>query len=327
VVTWQTQTPAQRGVNVGIDNRFVGKYGSVALYPNLEPRFSATYVINEGNSIKTSYNRMAQYLHLISNTTAASPLDIWVPTTNNVKPQLADQVAIGYFKNIGANNDIELSAEVYYKDMQNQIDYIPGAELLLNDSLESHLLRGHGRAYGLEIYAKKNTGKFTGFLSYTLSRTERRVEGFNQDKYFPSKLDRPHVLNMLAMYEISKTWSLSTTLSFQYGTPATFPDSRFVWQGVVVPYITDDRRNNFRNPNYFRWDLGATYKPKREGSRFKDELVFSVYNVTARRNAFSIYTRQGTLEGNEALATLNTEARRLSIIGTIVPAISYNFKF
>ncbi|CAN5778720.1 TonB-dependent receptor [soil metagenome] len=314
-----TQTGARRPV-VGKDISALGQFKSVATYFNLEPRFSANLTLSPASSLKASYNRTTQYLHLISNTTAASPLDVWAPTSNSLKPQLADQVALGYFRNFGEESQFETSAEVYYKDMQHQVDYVDGAELLLNPHLEGELLSGRGRAYGLELYAKKNSGKLTGWVSYTLSRTERLVPGVNNKAWYASKFDRPHNLAVVGIYELSDKWSFSSTFTYLSGTPATFPNTRFVFQGLVLPHNTDNARNHFRIPDYHRLDLSATLKPRRKGW-LNGEWVFSAYNVYARRNAFSIYTVQK--DGPE----LTTEARRISVFGSIIPSATYNFKF
>ncbi|HPI12797.1 MAG TPA: TonB-dependent receptor [Catalimonadaceae bacterium] len=314
------------------DNSHVGSFGLVKGYGNFEPRFSVKYEINENSSIKASYNRTAQYVHLISNTTAATPTDVWSPSTNNIKPQIGDQVALGYFRNVGINKDIELSGEVFYKDMQNQLDYVDGAQLLLNKDLEGELLPGQGRAYGLELYVKKNTGKITGWISYTLSRTERKIAGLNNESWFVSKFDRPHNLVVVASYELNNRWSFSSSFNYGTGTPNTFPNSRIEFQGLVYPYNSASSRNNYRNPDYHRLDLSASLKTRQSKKR-KGEWVFSIYNVYARRNAFSVYFQQVQETKKDAsghdtqVTTPKTEAKRISIFGSIIPGITYNFNF
>jgi hypothetical protein len=308
---------------VAVNGRTYGKGETIASYTNPEPRFSLRYTLGENSSVKASYNRMAQYVHLISNTTAASPLDVWSPTTKNIKPELADQVALGYFRNF-KDNTYETSVEVFYKDMQNQIDYIPGAETLLNEELEAELLYGKGRAYGVELFAKKNTGRLTGWVSYTLSRSERQFEGLNNDKWYPAKYDRRHIGSVVAMYDLNKRWSFSGNFSYTTGVATTFPNARYEIDGgsITVPHNTDNSRNNFRVPPYHRLDLSATLQGKKNDSRrWKGEWVFSVYNVYGRRNPFTIFFRQ-----NENDAT-KTEAVRLSIFGSVLPSVTYNFKF
>jgi hypothetical protein len=286
-----------------------------------EPRFSANYVINSFSSIKASYNRMAQYLQLISNTAASTPLDVYTLATNNLKPLVADQGSIGYFRNF-SDNMFETSVEVYYKYMQNQLDYVDNADLFINEQVEGQLIQGLGRAYGTEFYVKKTRGKLTGWLSYTISKTERLVRGISNDNWFNSRYDRTHVVNTNVAYELTKRWDLSATFVFLSGTPATFPNSKIQIQGQNIPYNTDNIRNNYRITPYHRLDLGATYNfKKNETRRFHQKLVFSVYNAYNRRNAYSIYFR--TKEG----VPNQTEAVRFSVIGSVVPAVTYNFSW
>ncbi len=316
---------------VPVNARTYGQGESIRWYTNPEPRLSVRYNVNERSSIKASYNRMAQYVHLISNTTAASPLDVWSPTTNNIKPELADQVSLGYFRNF-KDNRFETSAEVFYKTMQNQIDYRDGAEVLLNQSLEGDLLYGDGRAYGLELYVKKNTGQLTGWVSYTLSRSERKIEGLNMNQageaqWYAAKYDRTHILSAVGVYTLSKKWSFSSNFSYTTGVATTFPNARYEVENgtLVVPHNTDGTRNNYRVPAYHRLDLSATLTPAKNGNRrWKSEWVFSVYNAYARRNAFTVFFRQNS--ENEAIKT-QTEAVRLSIFGSVLPSVTYNFKF
>jgi hypothetical protein len=290
-------------------------------YVNPEPRFAMTYLLNPVSSIKASYNRMAQYLQLISNTAASTPLDVYTLASNNLKPLVADQGSVGYFRNFG-NNMFETSLEVYYKYMQNQLDYIDNASLFIEEHVESQLLQGLGKAYGTELYIKKNRGKWQGWVSYTLSRTERLMRGISNDKWFLSRYDRTHVLNTSVSYDFNKRWTVSGNFVFLSGVPATFPNSRIQIQGINAPYNTDNIRNNFRVTPYHRLDFGATYNFKRnEARKFKQSLVFSVYNVYARRNAYSIYFRAKPGSPKE------TEAVRFAMIGTVVPAVTYNFNF
>jgi len=293
----------------------------VASYPNLEPRLSVRYSLTESSSLKASYNRMVQYIHLISNTTAATPLDVWLPSTRNIKPEHADQVSLGYFRNF-QNNAYEASVEVFAKQMDNQIDYINGANTLLNTQLESELLYGRGRAYGTEFYLKKAEGRLTGWVSYTLSRSERQVDGLNRDQWYANKYDKTHVLAVVGVYELSPRLSLSATFNYSTGVATTYPDSRFTYQGLQVPHVGDDARNNFRVPAYHRLDLGATLKGKPHPERrWQGSWTFSIYNVYARRNAYGMYFRQK--EDNPT----QTEAVRLAVFGTILPSVTYNFTF
>lgn len=286
-----------------------------------EPRFSMNYVLNNYSSIKASYNRMAQYLQLISNTAASTPLDVYTIASNNLKPLIADQGAVGYFRNF-RDNMFETSIEVYYKYMQNQLDYVDNADLFINDYVEGQLIQGLGRAYGTELYVKKSKGKMGGWISYTLSKTERLVRGISNDDWFRSRYDRSHCFNSNMNYDITKRWNIGATFVFLSGTPATFPNSKVQIQDLNIPYNTTGVRNNYRITPYHRLDLGATYTfKKNETRRYKQNIVISVYNVYNRRNAYSIYFRTKPKE------PLQTEAVRFSVIGSIVPAITYNFNF
>ena len=304
---------------------------TIANYSNWQPRFSLKVQLNEKSSIKTSYNRMVQYLHLISNTTASNPLDVWTPTSNNIKPELSDQFTLGYFKNIGESNQWEASIEGYYKNTYNQIDYIDGADILINKFLEGDLLTGKGRAYGLEFYLQRKTGRFTGWVSYTLGKTELQVAGINKGTWYPTRYDQRHNFKLAGFYDINKRWSVSGDFVFTTGTPTTFPTSRYVSQGILIPYNSNDSRNNVRIPSYNRLDLSARLEGrtvKRNGKPRKntDYWIFSVYNAYARKNPFSIYFTQldkRYVNGDP----LQSQAVQLSIIGTVVPAVSYNFKF
>lgn len=314
------------------ERRFVSNFTqfdqweSIQTYSNFEPRFSIKYELNDVSSIKASYQRMAQYLHLISNGAASIPLDVWTPSTNNIKPQLADQVALGYFRNF-KQNMFETSVEVYYKNFDNLVEYIDGADLLLNEFLEGDLLTGLGRAYGAEFYVEKKKGKFTGWVAYTLARTERKVEGINQGDWFPARFDQTHNFNVTAFYEVSPRLTFSSTFALVSGTPTTFPTNRIELQGYIIPHNSEDRRNNYRIPAYHRLDISATLNRKPKEGRKNDSFwVFSIYNLYNRRNPFSIYFRQGEIRPPVG-QPINTEAVRFAVIGSFIPSISYNFKF
>ncbi|MFD2932199.1 TonB-dependent receptor [Spirosoma flavum] len=297
----------------------------IKTYGNWEPRFSAKYDLTTNSSLKFSYNRLAQYIHLISNTTASTPLDVWTTSTNNVKPQIADQIAGGYFKNFGhTGREFEASVEVYYKWLQNQIDYIDGASLILNKYLEGDLLSGKGRAYGAEFFVKRNTGVVNGWISYTLAKTERQVSGINNGNWYPTRFDKRHTLTSVLLFDPpqAKRWNFSATFTLASGTPGTFPTNRFEYAGYVVPLNTDNSRNNYRIPAYHRLDLAATLQGrKRPGKKKVDNWVFSVYNVYARKNAFSVYFQPNA--DNSRV----TEAIRYSVFATLIPSVTYNFKF
>lgn len=284
-----------------------------------EPRFSANYVINDANSIKFSYNRMRQYIHLVSNTTSATPIDIWTPSGKYVKPATVDQFAIGYFKNF-KDNSYEASVEAFYKDFKNLLDFKDGAELLLNETLETELLTGDGRAYGLELMVQKNEGLLTGWVSYTLSRSERIVPGINNGEYYPSNYDKLHNLSITASYKVNDKWNVSANFAYATGRPITYPESRYVYDGITVPHYGN--RNGARTPDYHRLDVGVQYVPHPNSQKkWKSSWDFGVYNLYARRNPYSIFFRQN--EDNP----LQTEAVRLSIFGSVLPYVTYNFSF
>lgn len=326
VFTFGDTIPGHKKPVVNVEGSNQGEV--VASYGNFEPRFSFKYQLTTTSSIKGSYNRMAQYIHLLSNTTASNPLDLWTPTTNNIEPQLGNQVALGYFRNF-QNNAYEASIEAYYKRNENQIDYIDGANLFFNKTLEGELLSGDGRAYGLEFYLKKNKGIFTGWISYTLGRSELKVNGIGDNDWYPTRFDQLHNLSISAFYDLSDRWSFSTNFKVVSGTPFTSPNGRFEQQGYVVPLA--DLRNAGRIPLTHRLDLSATWNMrtvKSDGSpkKLRDYWVFTLYNVYARENPFTIYFRQqkGRPEPGEPI---KTEAVQVSIFAFIIPGISYNFKF
>ena len=288
-------------------------------YLNLEPRVAIKYLLTPESSIKASYNRMAQNLHLISNTNSPTPLDIWLPSNKYIQPLIANQVGLGYFRNF-RENMYETSAEVYYKKMDNVIDYIDGAELFLKEDLETQLLRGDGYSYGLEMYAKKQQGRLTGWLSYTWSRSMREIAGINNGNPYPSSYDRTHNFSVVANYELTKYWNLSSTWVFMTGNPTSYPIAKYDIQGNTLYYYAD--RNSNRIPNYHRLDISVNYDfKKNDRRRYKQALNFSIYNLYARRNAYSVTFRQNEENPNVS------EAVRMSIIGSLIPAITYNFNF
>lgn len=295
----------------------------------LEPRLALNYTFNEKHSVKASYNRTRQYIHLISNTTAATPIDIWAPSDTYIKPSTVDQVALGYFRNF-SDNMFELSTEVYYKRFYDVVDYRDGAELLLNDKLETELLSGSGLAYGLEVMFKKTRGRLSGWLSYTLARTERTIEGINNGDAFVSNWDKTHDLSAVLSFDINDKWTLGANFSYMSGRPITYPDGRYEYNGVIVPNYSN--RNGARTPSYHRLDFSATYsKPKGQGKKiffffnkpknWESSWVFSIYNLYSRKNPYSVYFRQ-----NEDFPQ-QTEAVQLSVFGSIIPGVTYNFKF
>lgn len=292
--------------------------GQVAkTYLNLEPRLSASYQLGELASVKASYVRNVQNLHLISNSTASNPTDKWIASSNNIRPEISDQVSLGYYRNL-LENRYELSTEIYYKTMQNQIDYGNGANIFSNfDAIETQLLFGKGRAYGSEWQLKKKSGKLTGWISYTLSKTERKIDGINGNLWYNARQDRTHDVALVGIYQLNNKWTLSANWVYYTGNAITFPAGKYQVDGQTAYYYTE--RNSYRMPDYHRLDLGATMKlPDRK--HLKQELAFSLYNAYGRENTYTIEFRDSeSIPGR-------TEAVQTALF-KFIPSISYNFKF
>jgi uncharacterized protein (UPF0333 family) len=307
-----------------IGTKFYGKNKTIANFNNLEPRLALTFAFDDNQSFKASYNRMSQYLHLISNTSSPTPLDIWAPSDNFFKPQILDQFAIGYFKNF-SNDKYSVEIESFYKKMKNRIDYIDGAELIANNDLEQIILNGIGRSYGLEFFLRKNTGKLQGWVSYTISRAEQQTPGrnanetgINDGKWYKSGFDKLHNLSVTTTYKKNERWSYGAIFTLQSGQPSTFPDGKFDYQGISVPNF--GLRNENSLPAFHHLDVSATYVPKPNKQKgWQGEWVFSIYNLYNRQNAASINFRQNA-------DTASSEAVQFSIFG-VMPGITYNFKF
>ncbi|HWY11429.1 MAG TPA: TonB-dependent receptor [Bacteroidia bacterium] len=288
----------------------------IKTYIGYEPRASATFIINDKSSIKASYNHINQYLHLLSNATTSTPVDIWVPCSQIVKPQIGDQEAIGYFRNF-RNNSIETSVEGFYKTMQNQIDYVNGADLRFNKTVESQLVFGKGWAYGVEFFIKKKTGKLTGWVSYTLSRTWRQFDSLNYGNKFPAKQDIINNLSIVGIYKLNPKLTFSATFVYHTGFAATFPSGKYQIGNQVVNYYTE--RNGYRMPTYHRLDIGVTLQG-RKTEKFESDWNFSVYNAYGRQNPYSISFQPDPNDPTK------TQAVQLSLFRW-VPSITYNFKF
>jgi hypothetical protein len=297
-------------------SKVYGKGDFVKSYFYPEPRISLSYSLTEENSIKASYNRNTQNIHILTNANASSPTDQYVMSSNNIKPELADQVALGYFKN-AKDNTYEFSGEIYYKWLQNQIDYRDGAELIANGDVESELLYGTGRAYGLELYGKKTKGKLTGWISYTLSKTERQFAGINNGNYFNAKQDRTHDVSLVGMYNLNRRWTFSANFIYSTGNAVTYPAGKYNIGGLTTYYYTD--RNANRMPYTSRLDLSATLKAK-ETKRYRSSWSFGVYNALNRKNPYSVQFRDKKDDPTK------TEAVQISLFG-IIPSVTYNFKF
>ncbi len=302
----------------------------IADYGGFEPRFGANILLNPESSVKASYQRTRQYLHLVSNTTAATPLDIWKPAGQYVNPAHSDQVVLGYFRNWRGNR-YETSVEVYGKRLRNVLDYKNGAQLLLNEFVETEFLTANGRAYGAEFMLEKKKGDLTGWISYTLARTELKAEGYtagsyravengvNNGEWYPANWDKTHDFTFVLMYDFNKKWSVSGNFTYQTGRPISYPDGKFFFDNKALGNFP--LRNNERLPAFHRLDMSATYTPESKRDDRKLSVTFGVYNVYARNNPYSIFFRQN------ADNPLQSEAVRLAIIGIPVPAVTLNFEF
>ena len=291
----------------------------IKTFTNLEPRFSLAYQIRSNQSVKLSYNRMAQYLHLISNTNSPTPIDVWAPSGKFIDPQLLDQFAIGYFKTF-KNNSYNIELEAFHKIIENRLDYIDGAELIANDAIEQVLLSGEAKASGLELLIRKNEGRLTGWIAYTLSRSEQRTPGRNQNEvginngeWYFTPYDKTHDISITSNYNLNKKWDFNLNFIYQTGQPITYPNAQYQFSGFSIPNF--ESRNSSRLPSYNRLDVSAILTPDNN----KGQWVFGVYNVYNRKNAASIRFQ-------ENLDTGINEALRLTIFG-IIPSVTYNFKF
>ncbi|HEU5146760.1 MAG TPA: TonB-dependent receptor, partial [Chryseosolibacter sp.] len=294
----------------------------IKAFGGLEPRLSIRVKLRENQSLKAGYNRMIQYIHLISNTTAPTPVDIWQVSTEHTPPQLADNYSIGYFWNL-KDNAWETSAEVFYKDMKSLVEYKDFAELLLNDHLETELLSGKGRAWGTELFIRRLKGRWTGWLSYTFSRTEVMVsspvqsESVNNGEWFPSNYDKPHTVNLVLNKQLGRKGAFSLIFSYNTGRPFTAIESSYITNGTVVPVYSD--RNAHRISDYWRTDVSITI-----GNVLKkvdDSLVFSLYNIFGRENAYSVFYQRPSSR------FFIPKPYKLSVLGAAFPSLSYNFRF
>ncbi|MEC3966600.1 TonB-dependent receptor [Flagellimonas halotolerans] len=301
-----------------------GKNESIKTYAQLEPRLALSYQLNDISSVKAGYTRSAQYLHLLSNTTAVTPLDVWTPSGSFIKPQLSNQYSMGYYRTFN-DQKYSLEVETYYKSIDNRIDYIDGSNLIGNNTIETEILNGEARSYGMELLLRKNTGKLTGWLGYTLSKSEQRTLGgragglgINDGNWYNAPYDRTHDISLTATYKFNEKWKLSSNFVFQTGRPVTYPNGQYEYEDLSIASYSN--RNADRLPAYHRLDVSAIYTPNRKpDKKWKGEWIFGIYNAYNRRNAASITFGQNWQTGEN-------EATRTAIFG-IMPAISYNFKF
>lgn len=305
-----------------IGERTYADWDNIKTYHGPEYRFSARYDLDGESSLKFGYNRTRQYIHMLSNTTSISPTDIWILSNSYVKPQIGDQISLGYFKNY-RNNSIESSVEIYYKKIDNLLDFKNGALLLLNENIETEIISGTGRSYGAEFLLRKKTGKLNGWMSYTYSRalikvsSEHPGETINNGEYFPTNYDKPHNFNTLANYKFTRRVSISGYLTYSTGRPITYPVAKYYYgNSARVQY---SERNRFRIPDYFRLDLSINLEGNHKVRKLNhSSWTFSIYNVTGRNNAYSIYfvSEEGKIKGY-----------KLSVFAYAIPTLTYNFRF
>ncbi len=298
------------------DTRIYGSGDLVKSYYRLEPRLSASYLLDEFSSLKISYTRNSQNLHLMSNSLASSPTDLYILSSNNVKPEIADQVALGFFRNFNEDK-YEFSGEIYYKTMLNQIEYRSGTDLRGNKNVEADLLYGEGRAYGLELYLKKRFGKLNGWVGYTLSRTERRFTDLVGGDWFFAKQDRPHDISVVGIYKAGPRWTLSSTFVYNTGNAVTFPAGKYQINNLTYFYYS--ARNSDRMPDYHRLDLAATLEAK-PSKKLQSSWSIGFYNVYNRKNAYTIDFQDDPNDKTK------TQAVKTTLFG-IIPSVTWNFKF
>ena len=302
------------------------KFKPVKTYVNIEPRFAATWLLNPVSSVKASYNRMVQNTHLISSGTVPLPFNTWNPSGYYLRPQLADQYAIGYFRNF-QDNKYEVSVEAFYKDMKHVTDFADNANIFFNPDLAVEFRQGTSRARGLEFSAQKKEGKWTGFASYTLSKVTRKVPGVNQGNEFPANHDRRNVANIAVTWDLNERWQFGSIFTYSTGRPITLPSGRYEYGNYNVDLVTE--RNGYRLPAYHRLDFSATWnkKPRHPERKWRSQYVFSVYNVYNRHNPFTLYTRvQKDKDGNVIGDGTQKEARLIYLF-PIFPSVTWNFKF
>ncbi|CAN5163403.1 TonB-dependent receptor [soil metagenome] len=316
-----------------IDTLVYGNLDKIKFYHGLEPRMAARYMFTPSSSFKASYNRMRQYLQIASNITAGLPIDRWIPSDTYIEPLIGDQIAVGYFRNFNQNT-IEASVELYFKWMHNLVDFKPSANILLNNNIETEVLEGRGWAYGAEFMLRKNIGRTTGWLSYTLSRTQRQIEGINRGRPYNARYDRTHDVSVVLSNQVSRRLSLATNWVYITGSAVSFPSGQYRLDQKLVVYYNPNLRNNNRMPDYHRLDLSLNLEGRNRRNRsWQGSWNFSLYNVYARKNVFSISFEEvvnGQInydpERDGPVTSRELKAVKLYLF-SIIPSVTYNFKF
>ena len=292
------------------------------IYHGPEYRVSLNYALNPSTSIKASYNRTRQYIHLLSNTTSISPTDTWKLSDKYLKPQIGDQISLGFYKNI-FNSNFELSVETYFKKVQNAKDYKDGAQLYLNEHAENEVLNAEGKNYGVELFIRKNKGRFNTMVSYTYSRSYLKSKdntgefAVNDGDWYRAPYDKPHNIKAFFSFKLSRRFIFSTNLVYHTGRPATYPIAKYRLQGIPIIYYSE--RNEYRLPNYFRTDISLLIEGNlKKNKPYHTSWTFGLYNLTARNNAYSVYFRS---------EDSSVAGYKLSVFGNTVPTISYNIEF
>lgn len=321
IYTYEADRP--RSLLTLTDTVFYANNALVKPYKGLEPRAAIRFNLTDETSLKAGFSRTTQYLHVVSNTLTISPIDIWKTSNKYIKPQTGNQVSLGLFQN-WQQNIIETSVEVYYKTISNQLDYKDGAQLYLNETIETELLPTNGEAYGIELMVNKKVGRFTGWATYTFSRTFLQTDGkfeeekINNNQKYPTSYDKPHALNLVTTYQVTRRLNLTTSFTYNTGRPFTASTGFYDFNGSSVPIY--GARNQYRLPDYHRLDLSLTVLPNlKKNKKYEGSWNFAVYNLYARKNAYSIFYKH--IDGSK------TQAYQLSVIGTAIPSITYNFKF
>ncbi|HEX7016931.1 MAG TPA: TonB-dependent receptor, partial [Cyclobacteriaceae bacterium] len=298
---------------------------NIKTYVNVEPRVGIRYTLKPGQSLKFSYNRMVQNTHLIASGTVPVPFNTWSPSGYYLKPQLADQFAAGYFRNF-LDNTLEFSVEAYYKSMQHVTDFADNARLFFNEDLSTEFRQGDSKSYGVEFMLNKTSGRLTGMVGYTWSRTVRHIEGVNLGREFFANYDRRNVINITAAYEYSPKWTFGATFTYGTGRPITLPEGKYEFGDYNPDVITE--RNGYRLNAYHRLDLSATLRPRARADRkWRGEWVFSLFNVYNQQNAFTIYTRTKQDDDGNIIGDGTEKEARLIYLFPILPSVTYNFTF